>query len=349
MPAGQALNIERHSLFRLHKIDQLIRQKRYPNVPALSRCLEVSTRTIERDLEFLRDRLGAPLKYDFKRRGYFYTNDSFSMPRLKLTEGEVVALYLGQKLLCQYKGTPYEAAIARAFAKIQTLLPDGVEVDLAEVDEFLSFDVEPLRGEEEALAACFQQLVQAIQGRETMDIIYYTASRNAQSRRLVDPYHLRCHQGAWYLIAYCHTRKEVRIFALDRIRSLRPTGHKFQPPADFSLKEYLGHSLGIERGGELRKVMISFDAVQARWIRERQWHPSQELTVLADGSLLFKVTVSGLEEVKRWVLGFGSHAEVLAPEELRRAVAREVALLAQKYAGCAASPPAPDTFSGRPE
>ncbi|HHY92115.1 MAG TPA: WYL domain-containing transcriptional regulator [Firmicutes bacterium] len=332
MPESQALNIERHSLFRLHRIDQLIRQLRYPNVPELSRDLEVSTRTIERDLEFLRDRLGAPLKYDFKRRGYYYTDDGFVMPRLKLTEGEVVALYLGQKLLSQYKGTPYEPAIVQAFAKIQTFLPDSVEVDLDEVDGFLSFAVEPLRGEEEVLAARFQEVVRAIQERESLDITYYTASRNAESQRRVDPYHLRCHHGAWYLIAYCHTRKEVRIFALDRVQSLCHTGQHFSPPAGFSLEEYLGHSLGIERGGEPCQVVIRFDAVQARWIRERQWHSSQELAFLPDGSLLFKVTVTGLSEVKRWVLGFGAHAEVLAPEALRQAVAREATQLAQLYA-----------------
>lgn len=331
MRQTSALDIERHSLFRLHKIDQLIRQKTYPNVPVLSRYLEVSTRTIERDLEFLRDRLGAPLKYDPKRRGYFYTHDGFSLPRLKLTEGELVALYLGHKLLSQYKGTPYEAAIAQAFAKLRMFLPDSVEVDFAEVDGFLSFAVEPLRGDEEVMAARFQEVVQAIHEHETLDITYYTASRNAQTERLVDPYHLRSYHGAWYLIAYCHSRREVRIFALDRVRSLRRTGRHFKLPAGFSLEEYLGYSLGIERGQKPREVVIRFDAEQARWVRERQWHPSQKLTPLPDGSLLFKVTVSGLGEVKRWVLGFGCHAEVLAPEELRQAVAREVAELADKY------------------
>lgn len=331
MPHDLALKVERHSLFRLHKIDQLIRQKNYPNVPLMSRALEVSTRTIERDLEFLRDSLGAPLKYDSRRRGYFYTDDNFSLLRLKLTEGELVALYLGQKLLAQYKGTPYEAGIIQAFAKIRTFLPESVEVDFAELDEFLSFAVEPLRGEEEAMAARFREVAEAIRERETLDITYYTASRDAESRRLVDPYHLRCHHGAWYLIAYCHTRQEVRIFALDRVRALCRTGQHFEIPSGFSLEEYLAHSLGIERGRELRRAVIRFDAEQARWVRERQWHPSQELEPQSDGSLLLKVTVSGLGELKRWVLGFGCHAEVLEPVELREDLAREAACLAEKY------------------
>ncbi|NLY49448.1 MAG: WYL domain-containing protein [Firmicutes bacterium] len=333
MARGMTLsNTQRSSLFRLYKIDQFIRSGLYPNVPSLSSSLEVSTRTIERDIEFLRDSLGAPLKYDAKRRGYFYTSDEFSLPRLKLTEGELVALYLGQKLLTQYKGTPYEAGIIRALAKIKTFLPENVEVDFAEIDSFLSFDVEPPRGEGEYLVAAFQAVVSAIQDRESLDVTYYTASRDAVSQRRIDPYHLRYHQGAWYLIAYCHTRCEVRIFALDRVRSLNRTGKHFEPQPDFSLEDYLYHSLGIERGRYPCQVVIRFDVEQSRWVQERLWHPSQELEQLEDGTVLLKLTLSGLGEAKRWVLGFGRHAEVLEPAKLREELKHETAYMAAVYA-----------------
>ncbi len=325
------MGMERHSLYRIHRIDQLIRQSVYPNVPKLSRWLEVSTRTIERDIEFLRDSLGAPLKYDPKRRGYYYTRLDFSLPTVKLTAGELVTLYLGQKLLAQYQGTPFESSIIRAFAKIKTFLPEEVEVDFANLDEFLSFDVKPLRGEEQQVAHTFQQITAALRDHETVKITYYTASRDSENTRLVDPYHLRCYQGAWYLIGYCHRRCEVRTFALDRIRKLKPVRRYFRVPPDFSLEEYLGHSLGIERGRQLYQIEIHFDAEAARWVKERVWHPSQEIILQEDGSLLLKLVLSGLGEVKRWVLGFGAHAEVLSPPELREEIAKEAACLAAKY------------------
>lgn len=101
--------------------------------------------------------------------------------------------------------------------------------------------------------------------------------------------------------------------------------------ADFSLEDYLQNSLGIERGPQVYEVIIRFHRDQARWIKERQWHPGQVMEELPDGSLVLKMPLSGLQEVKRWVLSFGSRAEVLAPPELRREVAREAKELAALY------------------
>ncbi|MBC7345024.1 MAG: WYL domain-containing protein, partial [Clostridia bacterium] len=156
-------------------------------------------------------------------------------------------------------------------------------------------------------------------------------SRDQVSERYLDPYHVRYHQGAWYLIAYCHTRAEVRIFALDRIRELKVMEERFEPVNDFSLEEYLGLSMGIERGYGVWEVAIKFTPFQARWIRERKWHASQEMEELDDGSLILKLKVAGLNEVKRWVLSFGKEAEVLAPPELREEIAAELAAMVALY------------------
>lgn len=331
MTQGLALGLERHSFYRIHRIDHLIRQSAYPNVPKLSRWLEVSTRTIERDIEFLRDSLGAPLKYDAKRRGYYYTQSDFSLPCVKLTAGELVTLYLGQKLLSQYRGTTFEASIINAFTKIRTFLPEEVEIDFANLDEFLSFNVKPLRGEERQVAATFHEIAQALRDQETVKITYYTASRDAVSTRKVDPYHLRCHEGAWYIIGYCHRRHEVRTFALDRVQKLAHTRRHFDLQPGFSLNDYLSHSLGIERGRKPHEVVILFDPEGARWVRERLWHTTQELIPQEDGSLVFKAVLSGLGEVKRWVLSYGVHAQVIAPTHLRDEIAQEAAALALQY------------------
>ncbi|MEW6405478.1 MAG: WYL domain-containing transcriptional regulator [Chloroflexota bacterium] len=320
----------RLGLWRIYRIDAYIRNGTYPNVPRLAEKLEVSRRTIERDLAYLRDLLNAPLAYNRERNGYSY-NDSFQLPPLNLTEGEVLALFLSSRVLSQYRGSPYERLIRDAFEKICAALPETLSPDFALVNETLSFNVEPLRGDERQLLKAHQTLLDAIRNRNTVELDYYTASRDEHNTRRLDPYHLRYHGGAWYLIAYCHWRGQTLIFALDRISNLRLTEHHFQPDPDFDIHAYLGDSLSLERGGEVEEVRIKFDPFQARYIRERQWHPSQEITEHPDGSLTLILWVRGLGEVKRWIMSLGHHAEVLAPDRLRMEVLAEVERMGEMY------------------
>lgn len=121
------------------------------------------------------------------------------------------------------------------------------------------------------------------------------------------------------------------MFALDRITDLRLTDERFTPDPDFDINIYLGDSLALERGGELEEVRIRFDPFQARYIRERQWHPSQEIEEHPDSSLTLTLRVRGLGEVKRWVMSFGSRAEVLAPDRLRLEVLAEVERMGEMH------------------
>ncbi|MDH7577081.1 MAG: transcriptional regulator [Bacillota bacterium] len=314
---------ERGALARIYIIDQMIREGKYPNVPALAEKLEVSKRTVERDLEAMRDLMSAPLAYSRKRRGYFY-REEFVLPRLDLSEGELIGLLLGEKLLGHYAGTPYEAMVRRALAKIELILPEHVSVDFSFLQEVISFDETPVRGDRDRLLEVYTLLNQALKERKVIAVKYYTASRGEWSSREVAPYHLRYDDGAWYLIAFCYSRGEVRIFALDRIKEIRLTERCFKIPEDFSVTAFLANSFGIERGPAPQEVVIYFDSYQARWIRERRWHPSQVIEEQEDGGVILRLKVSGLGEVRRWVLGFGSHARVMAPSTLRAEIQREL-------------------------
>ncbi|HAG09364.1 MAG TPA: hypothetical protein DCK87_07395 [Desulfotomaculum sp.] len=320
----------RSRLYRVLVIHNQVKAGKYPNTPKLASSLEVNKRTIQRDMEFLRDMLCAPLEYSRLKNGYYYTSP-FEMPHLNLTEGEQVALFLGQKLLLQCAGTPLEEPIRNAFTKICLCLPQGVSLDLDSLEQIISFDVQPLRGDEQKLAGTYHFLARAIENRRTLHIHYYTVSRDKLTLREVDPYHLRYFQGAWYLIAYCHFRQEVRTFALDRIRRLEVLEETFQVKPDFSLEEYLGGSLGVERGKKVEEVTIFFDPEQARWIHERKWHESQKIEHQPDGSLILHLKVSGMGEIKRWVLSFGSHAKVLAPASLQEEITLEIKNMAKIY------------------
>lgn len=321
----------RNALVRMLRIHEQIKRGRYPSTRQLALDLEMSTRTVERDIETMRDFLHAPIAYDRTRRGFYYEDGSFELRPIQITEGEAIALILGQKLLMKYRGTPFEPNIRKAMEKLQLLLPDKISVDASFLDELVSFDVEPVRGDEDAVSCRFEVLSQSMEKNETVFMRYFSASRGEWTERELDPYHLRYNDGAWYAIGFCHLRQEVKIFALDRIQDIRLTGRRFERPEDFSVEEYLGDSWNIERGEKFR-ARIRFDPFQARFIRERIWHPSQRIEELEDGSIILNITVSGLGEVTRWVMQYGSHAEVLEPPSLRASVKHHAQEMVSKYA-----------------
>jgi len=311
------------------------------------------------------------LVFDRKRRGYRFTSSGPKLPTFRLTEGEAVAVFLAARLLEQCRGTPYEGAVARAMTKLAYLFPKEITLDrVPHPAGWVTFRMEPLRGEERQVMDVFLRLDEAREKQETVHVRYFTASRDEWNERDIDPYHLHFHDGAWYVFAYCHWRREVKIFALDRMGAIAATGRRFEVPADFSPETFMADSFRIERGAPV-DVAIRFSSEQARYVRGKQWHPSQTVEELEegrvreapqpdravaspergkgreatregeyearsgktrpDGGLILRMRVGGLGEVKRWVLSFGAGAQVLAPEELREMVGQEVARMGGLY------------------
>lgn len=156
-------------------------------------------------------------------------------------------------------------------------------------------------------------------------------SSKRETTRKVDPYKVWFFNGTLYLIGWCHVHDDVRMFVLDRIRLLHVTDERFIPPDDFDLDEYMKDSFGVFHT-DVEKVTIRFDKALERYLKENIWHPSQIFKKGKDGSLLMTMEVGGFCEVMSWVLGFGRQAEVLEPEHLRKAVAEELVVAAEKYA-----------------
>jgi proteasome accessory factor B len=311
----------RPPLIRLAAIDKKLRSDSFPNATILARALEVNPRTIHRDIEFMRDRLHAPIKHDPRKRGYYYTDPSYEFSYFSVSEGEYIALFLAERLLQQYRSTPFAADISRLFAKVVDLLPEPITIDVQHLNGALSVHHHAADPGE---ATRFARLHQAARASRQLEIVYWTASRNETSRRIVDPYHLASVDGDWYLIAYCHRREDVLMFAPPRIQDLRETGQTFERPADFSINDYLEVGFRKYRGqGPAMTVRLRFTPAVAHLVRERQWHKTQELHEAADGSLELTFRVNHLLEVKRLVLWFGADCEVMEPEQLRAEIAAE--------------------------
>jgi predicted DNA-binding transcriptional regulator YafY len=319
----------RPPLRRLLALDRMLREGRYPNARSAAAELEVNPRTIHRDLVFLRDSWGAPLAFSHPHNGYYYQDPDYALPLLRLTEGELVALFLAERLMQQYRDSPFANDLASAFNKLTAALPEEVTIDLAHLSAAYSFRHQPAGT---GAARRFRQLARAVREGRQLELVYWSASRDETSRRVVDPYHLISVEGDWYLVGYCHLREEVRMFVPGRVRSLRETGEQFDRPADFRISEYLDASFKVVRGdGPAFLVKLCFAPEAARYVRERTWHPSQRLQERRDGRLILTMKVSHLLEVKRWVLSYGAACEVLEPPELREQVEAELRQMQQSY------------------
>ncbi|MFH0802835.1 MAG: WYL domain-containing protein, partial [bacterium] len=257
---------------RLLEIDQEIRKGNFPNARSLADKLEVHPRTILRNIEHLRDQWRAPLEYDRKRKGYYYTDPNYFLPAVQLTEGELLAVFVAEKALKELQGTPYEPLIRSAVSKLARFLPESVSVNLRELSDACDFNLGPVR---EVEAVLFRDLEEAVCHQKQVRITYHANEKDEITVRVVDPYHLSNLKGDWYLIAFCHLRGKMRHFALSRIKKHEFTGKSFEKPDSFKLKEYLGDAMGIELTAETFDVAIKFDTHQARWIREKVWHPSE--------------------------------------------------------------------------
>jgi predicted DNA-binding transcriptional regulator YafY len=301
------------------RIHQGIQSGKYPNATRLAAELEVSTKSIHRDLEFMRDRLQLPLEYHPQRFGYHYTSEVTSFPTMHITEGELVALVIAEKALEQYRGTQFEKPLLSAIRKIEQSLPDTISLNLADIEQTISFRT---RAEPVLNLAIFDALAKATAHRRQLEISYRKAGSRDSEPRLVDPYHLANINGEWYLFAYDHARKDIRTFVPARVRSVKQTGQTFSRPEKFSLEKRLRDSFGVHSGEGTFAVALRFNARVADYIREKKWHESQQLRELKGGGVELRLKLSSLIEVERWVLSWGGDVAVLKPRELAEAVRR---------------------------
>ena len=281
---------------RMAYFDLLIRKGKFPNCTQIARKFEVNPKTIQRDIEYMRE-LGAPLKYDKQQRGYYYTEPSYYLPMIPFTQSDAIAFIVNEQILKQYEDAPYSREIKQIIDKFIQMLPEKIAFD--EIANIFSFTTPPAS---RADKQHFNQLQKAAYEEKQIKIKYHSQHTDKVSWRTVDPYAIRNQYGTWYLIGFCHRRNQIRIFALNRILSIEITDVDFYKPTDFSIDDYLKNSFSIYRDEKSYHVKLKFSPYQARWIRERQWHPSQQLTELDDGGLILELEVQGLAAVKRWVM-----------------------------------------------
>jgi predicted DNA-binding transcriptional regulator YafY len=279
-------------------------------------------RTVYRDLDALMF-AGFPVvseKRDGRVRYRFL--ESFRLGDVPFTPDEVLALAFGEDLLRTLEGTVFHDSIRSALAKIRSGLGPELSSYLARLAE--SFRVLPGPHKNYArFRDVIQTLNDAVLKRQTVRMRYRTARTGATATRSLDPYRVWYRSGGLYVVGLDHKSGEVRTFAIDRIRRIEVTDTGFESDAAFDFDAYIGSSFGVIAEPATR-VRIRFDRRWASYVEERTWHPSQEIERGPSGSLLLRMDVGGVSELRTWVLSFGSGAEVLEPESLQTEVVREL-------------------------
>jgi len=337
--AARALNLYQQRI-NMARGDQLSRQWKIihsliassagRSAGELARDLDCHKRTVYRDLEALQ-MAGFPL-YTEQEGGRTYWS-ILNAPRqqmpLPLSLTELMALYFSRNMLKILQGSVIFDSLSTLFEKVKATLPPEYTDYLDRLTGSLEVGVKAHKPYQQ-FQDTLDQVHEAVQALRLIEIDYYTMGRNELTTRQVAPYKIWFYDETFYLIGYCHLRQSIRLFAVDRIETIKILDEQFEPPVGFDANQFMQVSFGVFRG-EPVIVIIRFSPQIAGYIKEKIWHPNQVLEDQADGSVIFTAEVAGIEEIKYWVLKWGAGAEVLAPETLRSAVAEEAKAMAEKY------------------
>jgi len=303
-------------------IRSLIASKRGKSVQDLASELSCHSRTVYRDLEALQV-AGFPVYTERKNQKNYWSLMESAKHQIPIPFNitELMALYFSSDMLKMLKNTIFYDSLESLFQKIKATMPPEYKTYLRQFESSLKVDLKPYKDYSQ-FKDIFDQINQAILNRQQIRMTYFVMSRKKTSQRFVAPYKLWFFDGTFYMLGFCHLRKDVRLFAVDRIRKMVLTDKSFETPQDFDIENLLRDSFGAFLG-EPVQVSIHFSPKVAGYIHEKTWHESQVIEQQEDGSLIFKVEISGTEEIKFWIMRWGKEAVVLEPESLREEIRME--------------------------
>ena len=319
---------------RFYTIDRLLRSRRQVSLRQLMEKLEVSRATVRRDLEYMRDRMAAPIVWDAALRGYCYRleatgdDDRYALPGLWFNASEVYALLTMDHLLSSLQPGLLEPHIEPLRERIRRLLGSG-EHPTQEIEKRIRILYMASRQMDTRV---FASIANALLARRRLFIVHLNRRSNLHTERVVSPQRLAHYRDNWYLDCWCHLRKGLRSFAVDAIES---ADLKEDQPAkevsDSRLEMVLGAGYGIFAGDKTHQAVLRFTPEAARWVASEKWHSQQESTVEPDGSYRLSVPYAKETELVMDILRHGSDVEVLSPTGLRQTVRKRLAATLKQY------------------
>lgn len=305
-----AMGIEK--LIRLLRIIYLVQVNPGIKVSELARRLGTTDRTIYRDMQIL-SLAHVPISNVERGKGYQFVGD-FAMYPLNWTEEELAAFAVLPSLLDQVDLVP--PAFYSAYEKVMATAHKEKQLRQDLLDSLSNIIQMGSPAYKKVNANFLGTIIQAILSKRTIKARYHTQSRNKTTERNIDPYYLIPRERRFYLVGYCHLKGEVRTFRLSRFLKVEILDQSFEM-GDFNLKEYLKNTWSIERGRQHISFVVKFSSKVARYVKEEELFVQPRLTDLADGSLLFEVTLNDDREFLQWLMGYGPEAEILEPVSYR--------------------------------
>ncbi len=320
---------------RFYKIDQMLHERRVVPIEVFLDELDVSRATFKRDIEYMRDRLHAPIVWDRDAGGYHFENvkttgPAYELPGLWFSAGELYALLAAHKLLGDIEPGILASHVAPLQARLAALLEASGHsaTEITQRVRLLSMAKRTVE------SRFFTDITIALLERKRLEIDAWNRGRNETNTRTISPQRLVHYRDNWYVDAWCHLRNDLRSFSIDAIQRVKVLREKAKNVALAKLDSHFTSAYGIFAGQPKDWAVLRFSPERARWVQSERWHGEQQSEMLPDGSYRLRVPYADERELLMDIMRHGRHVEVEAPQSLRRSVADEVAALAATYHGC---------------
>lgn len=295
----------------------------------MAKACGVTRRTIFRDLRTLRD-ADLPLEFDAKSERY-YAAKSWRLPPSKLSSDELLAVVCLATEFGRNRSLPFYDAAYTAAVKLERQLPKPLRRGFQRKAQAIKIRPSQ-RSYLGRTSSVYRQLVAAVEQRRAVHIIYGCLTAWETIETKVCPYQLLFSRHSWYVLGHSSLHDEIRTFNLARLRSIELLAEKYAIPRSFNLdRHFRGAWCLIPGNGPKSEVVVHFKQLVAQNVAEVEWHKTQVTKFRPDGSLDFYATVSGLDEISWWILGYGDQAEVIKPAKLRRIVGQRAKRMCAIY------------------
>ncbi len=316
---------------RIYRLYQIIRaRRRAVPMAVLRERLECSESTVKRAIRDLRV-LDAPLEYDAERRGYYFNDGDgarYELPGLWFNDRELRGLLVIHEVLHELHSDLLESSLAPLRSRIEALLASGVPSPGG--DDWKRRVRVPGIGARRVDGEVFRAVSSALFLRRRLRVGYHARSGGRRTERTLSPQRLVYYRNNWYLDAWCHLRRGLRSFALERMAVRGILGNAAREVSDRQLDALVGGSYGIFTGKPRHRARIRFSVAAAAWVAAEHWHPEQRGAWSAAGYDL-EIPYNDPTELVMDVLRYGPDAEVLGPPELRRLVRQRLEAARKKY------------------
>ncbi len=309
--------------------DHRIRVGKYPNAGKLAEHFGISTKTAQRNIEFMSERLKAPLIYLHKERGYAYEDNTYQLPGFWLDEDALVSLVLSYRLASAVPDVAIKTSLRAFLEQLLTKMSYHKTISIKELNNKVSVrNIEYSKTSEKI----YHAMLEALLSSKPVRIEYHSPHNSETTTRDILPLHLLHYMGTWHIIAHCTLKNELRDFVLSRVKTITPCVRQITSRFTAEqVREYIRKTFGIFHGKATNEVCLCFSKDVSTWIAEQAWHSAQKTFIKKDGRLCLTIPVSDFREIKREILKYGSQVEVLLPKELRKEIKSEIGKMKKNY------------------